>query len=119
MLHTYVYHIRQEYTPQNPSGYTVAQYQMYTDWTRSRLDEAREDGLDEVADMAASRMNRLFAPYWARVGRNPDNAEGFPAQPAREDLGRVDSRFAQTVLWMLDTMHAQLTEPMDGPLLHF
>jgi hypothetical protein len=117
VLHAYVFHIRQEFTPQNPSSLTVAWYQTITGWTRRRLDEAREEGPGHLADGATSRMNALFAPYWNRTGRSPDNAEGFPSQPAREDLGTVDSPFAETILWMLDAMHARLEEPIDGPLL--
>jgi hypothetical protein len=119
VLHSFVYHLRQEYMPQNPSLFTVASYQMYVDRTRRRLAEAREEGLGELAGTATARMNALFAPYWARVRRAPDadNAEGFPAQPAPADLGTVDSEFAETVQWMLDAMNDRLEEPLAGPLL--
>jgi hypothetical protein len=119
VLQAFVFHLRQEYMPQNPSQYTVEFYQMFVDWSRDRLDEAREEGLGELASTATARMNTLFAPYWARVRRAPDtdNAEGFPAQPTPDDLGTVDSRFAETVQWMLDAMKDRLDEPLDGPLL--
>lgn len=117
VLHAFVYHIRQERMPMNPSRYTVEFYQMCLDGTRRRLAEAREEGLGEIARVAAGRMNCLFAPYWTRVGRVPDNPEGFPAQPAPADLGTVNSQFAETVLWALDAMSARLEEPLDGPLL--
>jgi hypothetical protein len=117
VLHAFVFHVRQEFLPQNPSSYTVEFYQMFVDWTRQRLDEARQDGLTELAGTATGRMNALFAPYWRRVGHVPDNAEGFPAQPAPGDLGTIDSRFTETVLWMLEAMKGRLEEPLDGPLL--
>jgi hypothetical protein len=116
VLHAFVFHLRQESQEQNPSRYTVEFYQMFMDWTRQRLDEAKEEGLGELVSIATGRMNALFAPYWAHEDRVPDNAEGFPSQPKQHDLGIVRSQFADTVRWVLDAMQDRLEEPLDGPL---
>lgn len=115
VLHAYVFHLWWQ-TPQSPGSYTVEFYQMFIDWTRRRLDEARRENLGDLVNSAIARMNALFAPYWARIGAapGPDNPEGFPRQPTRADFGTTDSPFAETVFWMLDTMQSRLEAPIDG-----
>ncbi len=116
VLHAFVFHVRQLNMPQNPDKYTVSMYQLILDRVRRRLDEARADGLNEVADAAVVRMRGLFGPYWEHVRTDPDNENGFPPQPQEADLNRLDTPFAGNVMWVIDNMSAQLNAPLDAPL---
>jgi CHAT domain/TIR domain len=116
VLHAFVFHVRQLHMPQNPDRFTVSVYQLILDRTRRRLDEARADGLNEVADAAVVRTRGLFGPYWEHVRTDPDNENGFPPQPQESDLNRLDTPFAGNVMWVIDNMSGQLNAPLNAPL---
>jgi len=101
--------------PKNPDKYTVSFYQLILDRIRRRLDEARADGLNEVADAALIRMRGLFAPYWEHVRADPDNDGGFPPQARETELNRLETPFAGNVMWVIDNMSEQLSAPLNAP----
>jgi hypothetical protein len=116
VLHAYVYHVWQERLPQNPTPFTVSLYQLFLDRFTSRLDQARRDGLTEVADAAVGRVRALFVPYWRHVHAAPGNANGLPPQPQQADLNRIDTQFADNLQWFIAHMRKELDAPLDSPL---